>query len=366
LFTKLFSRQSEQSDLTEEQTIIQQAISAYQSEALPKGLGDFIDDLSLYEEKGALVADIMLPFPCQSELQVLANQVTQAINKPFVFRMTLTVNAVRAHNVANVKNIVAISSGKGGVGKSTTTVNLAKALQAEGAKVGILDADIYGPSIPTMLDLAGQRPTSEDGKRMKPLFQGELAAMSIGFLVDDAQAMVWRGPMASGAFSQLLNDTDWPELDYLLIDMPPGTGDIQLTLAQKVPVAGSVIVTTPQDIALADAQKGIAMFEKVKVPVLGVIENMSYHLCENCGHKSHLFGQDGGKDIAELNHAPLLGQLPLDIQIREEADLGQSSIFTEQDSDLSSQYRKIARNMASKLYYQLDMTSSDTPEIVRS
>ena len=270
---------------------------------------------------------------------------------------------MREHSLKNIGNIIAVASGKGGVGKSTTAVNLAYALMAEGAKVGILDADIYGPSIPTLLGLKGIKPTSNDGKNLTPLNANGLHAMSIGFLVSEDDATVWRGPMASSAFSQLLNETAWPELDYLIVDMPPGTGDIQLTLAQKVPVAAAIVVTTPQDLALADAVKGIAMFEKVKVPVLGVIENMSYHLCENCGHQSALFGHGGGEDIAQQYNTRLLGQLPLDITIRENADLGKSGLIENSTSDLAQVYRKIARNIGGELFNKLDARSPQTSEI---
>ena len=248
-----------------------------------------------------------------------------------------------------IRNIVAVASGKGGVGKSTTAVNLALALASEGAKVGILDADIYGPSQPRMLGLSGRRPTSSDGKRIRPLEAFGISCMSIGFLIDEDQPMIWRGPMVTQALQQLLGETDWGEIDYLIVDMPPGTGDIQLTLSQRVPVSGAVIVTTPQDIALLDARKGLRMFEKVKVPVLGIVENMSLHICSKCGHQEPIFGSGGGERMAEQYGVPLLGNLPLDIHIREEADAGQPSVVADPDGPAARAYLDIARRMSSRL-----------------
>jgi ATP-binding protein involved in chromosome partitioning len=266
--------------------------------------------------------------------------------------------------LAGVKNIVAVASGKGGVGKSTVAVNLALAWAAGGAQVGILDADIYGPSQPLMLGLAGQHPTSADGKHIRPLQAHGLSAMSIGFLVDPAQAVVWRGPMVTQALSQLLSETDWGELDYLVVDMPPGTGDIQLTLAQRVPVAGAIIVTTPQDIALADARKGLAMFEKVSVPVLGIIENMSVHVCSNCGHVEHIFGAGGGARMAAEYGVALLGELPLDARIREEADGGRPTVVAEPDSARARAYTEAARHAAAALARRAHDRSALFPKIV--
>jgi ATP-binding protein involved in chromosome partitioning len=251
--------------------------------------------------------------------------------------------------LAGIRNIIAVASGKGGVGKSTTAVNLALALASEGAKVGILDADIYGPSQPRMLGLSGRRPTTSDGKRIHPLEAFGIACMSIGFLIDEDQPMIWRGPMVTQALQQLLGETNWGDLDYLIVDMPPGTGDIQLTLSQRVPVSGAVIVTTPQDIALLDARKGLRMFEKVKVPVLGIVENMSLHVCSNCGHQEPIFGSGGGERMAEQYGVPLLGNLPLDIHIREEADAGQPSVVADPDGPAARAYLDIARRMASRL-----------------
>jgi ATP-binding protein involved in chromosome partitioning len=266
--------------------------------------------------------------------------------------------------LAGVKNIVAVASGKGGVGKSTVAANLALAWAAAGADVGILDADIYGPSQPLMLGLQGQRPGSPDGKRMVPLRAYGLSVMSIGFLVDAAQAVVWRGPMVTQALTQLLADTDWGELDYLVVDMPPGTGDIQLTLAQRVPVAGAIIVTTPQDIALADARKGLAMFEKVSIPVLGIIENMSVHVCSNCGHAEHIFGSGGGARMAGEYGVPLLGELPLDARIQQEADGGRPSVVAEPGSVRAQAYADAARRAAAALANRARDRSALFPKIV--
>ena len=263
--------------------------------------------------------------------------------------------SVRAHAVqANltphprVRNVIAVGSGKGGVGKSTTAVNLALALAAEGARVGLLDADVYGPSIPAMLGLSG-RPDSPDNKSIEPMRAFGVEAMSIGLLVDQDTPMIWRGPMATSALMQLFNDTLWGDLDYLLVDLPPGTGDIQLTLAQKIPVAGAVIVTTPQDIATLDAKKALKMFEKVEVPVLGIVENMAVHTCSNCGHVEHLFGQGGGERMAAQYGVPLLGSLPLDIAIREQGDAGQPVVVAAPDSAVAQAYRQTARVMAATL-----------------
>jgi ATP-binding protein involved in chromosome partitioning len=254
--------------------------------------------------------------------------------------------------IPNVRNIVAVASGKGGVGKSTTTVNLALAMAAEGASVGILDADIYGPSQPTMLGIAAGRPESTDGKTMEPMQAYGIQAMSIGFLIDQDTPMVWRGPMVTGALEQLLRETRWRDLDYLFVDLPPGTGDIQLTLAQKVPVTGAVIVTTPQDIALLDARKGLKMFEKVGVTIVGVVENMSTHICSNCGHEEHIFGAGGGAAMCKDYEVELLGSLPLDIRIREQTDGGKPTVVADPDGKIAMTYRQIARRIAVKLSEQ--------------
>ncbi len=250
-----------------------------------------------------------------------------------------------------MKNIIVVASGKGGVGKSTVSANLALALQAEGAKVGVLDADIYGPSQPRMLGVGG-KPESPDGKSIIPMQAHGLSVMSIGFMVEEDTPMIWRGPMVTQAMMQLLTDTRWEQLDYLIVDLPPGTGDIQLTLSQKVPVAGAVIVTTPQDIALLDARKALKMFEKVEVPVLGIVENMATHICSNCGHEEHIFGEGGGERMATQYEVPYLGSLPLDIRIREQADGGTPTVVAMPDSDLAARYREIARNAAGRLSCQ--------------
>ena len=247
-----------------------------------------------------------------------------------------------------MKNVIAVGSGKGGVGKSTTAVNLALALQLEGARVGVLDADVYGPSIPTMLGLSG-KPESPDNKSIEPMRAFGVEAMSIGFLIEADTPMIWRGPMATSALTQLFTDTVWGDLDYLLIDLPPGTGDIQLTLAQKIPVAGAVIVTTPQDVATLDAKKALAMFQKVNVPVLGIVENMAMHVCSNCGHQEHLFGEGGGQRMAAQYGVPLLGSLPLDIAIREQGDAGRPVVVSAPDSAVAQAYRQLARAMAAQL-----------------
>lgn len=262
----------------------------------------------------------------------------------------------------NVKNIVAVASGKGGVGKSTTAANLALALAAEGAKVGILDADIYGPSQPMMMGLEG-RPESADGKTMEPMRNHGVEVISIGFLVERDNAMIWRGPMATQALEQLLRQTNWGDLDYLIVDMPPGTGDIQLTLSQRVPLTGAVIVTTPQDIALIDARRGIKMFEKVGVPILGVVENMAVHVCSNCGHVEHIFGADGGKRMAAELGMDYLGALPLALSIREQADSGKPTVVSEPDGETAGLYKAIARQLAAKIAQRTKDFSSKFPTI---
>ncbi|WP_371378847.1 iron-sulfur cluster carrier protein ApbC [Thalassotalea aquiviva] len=361
MIKNLFSSKDKSSDLTDE---IKKYLQDHKSTTFPDGLLHSVLDFDVKKESRHYVVSMCLPFPCQGELENLLAEMVDALDIDLELSLSLKVNPVRQHQVKGIKNIIAIASGKGGVGKSTTSVNLAYALMAEGASVGILDADIYGPSLPTMLNLKGQRPTSKDGKLMQPLTAEGLSAMSIGFLMGEDDATVWRGPMASTAFTQMLNETDWPDLDYLIVDMPPGTGDIQLTLAQKIPVAGACIVTTPQDIALDDAKKGITMFDKVQVPVLGVVENMSYHICDNCGHQSHLFGVGGANRISEQFNVPVLGQLPLNLSIREDGDTGTNCVLQNATGELAQFYRNIARSMAATLYYQLDANSPYTPNII--
>jgi len=373
MFGKFFSKKSTANSpmsgltTTKKMQVITETLTDYRSENFPQGIFAVSSHfhINAIEQDKDITVELIMPFPCQGELKDIAASLAETLKQAVEFCVQLNVKAVRAFSLSgcqnNIKNIIAVASGKGGVGKSTTTVNLAYALIAEGAKVGILDADIYGPSIPTLLGLKNAKPNSADGKLLIPLTAHGLSAMSIGFLVDANDATVWRGPMASGAFNQLLTETAWPELDYLLIDMPPGTGDIQLTLAQKVPVAAAVIITTPQDMALIDAAKGIAMFDKVKVPVLGIIENMSYHLCEKCGHKSHIFGEAGGLQMAKSKQTQLLGQLPLDMSIRQDADFGQSDIIENSTGDIAQLYRRIARNIVGQLFLQLDNASPLTP-----
>ncbi len=300
--------------------------------------------------------DVVLPYPAQTVIAEIKAMLEEGIKAATGATATANVTwKVVAHGVQKgvklipgVKNIIAVSSGKGGVGKSTTAVNLALALAAEGASVGMLDADIYGPSQPTMLGITG-RPESPDGQNLEPMYGHGLQAMSIGFLIDVETPMVWRGPMVTQALEQLLNQTNWKDLDYLVVDLPPGTGDIQLTLAQRVPVTGAVIVTTPQDIALIDARKGLKMFEKVGVPILGVVENMSLHICSNCGHEERIFGEGGGERMCKDYGVEFLGGLPLDIRIREEADSGNPTVVAAPDSRIAQIYRQIARRVAVKV-----------------
>ena len=315
--------------------------------------------------------DIELGYPGRSQFEPVRLAVTKALKAAGAANASVTVRSkVVAHAVQRgvklvpgIKNIVAVASGKGGVGKSTTAVNLALALAAEGASVGMLDADIYGPSQPTMLGIAG-RPESKDGKSLEPMEGHGLQAISIGFLIDVDTPMVWRGPMVTQALEQLLKDTRWRELDYLVVDLPPGTGDIQLTLAQKVPVTGAVIVTTPQDIALIDARKGLKMFEKVGIPILGVIENMSTHLCPKCGHESHIFGSGGAERMCKDYGTELLGALPLDMAIREQADSGKPTVVSDPDGAVAQVYKRIARRVAVKIAESQKDSSSKFPNIV--
>jgi len=360
MFSKFFSSKGVSQEA--KNTIIS-FLEAYCSDCFPQGFLSICSTPSFSIDDACIVVHVTLPFPCDGELDEMSIALSELVGHTTIIHADYQIQAVRQHKLKGIRNIIAVTSGKGGVGKSTTAVNLAYALIEEGSSVGILDADIYGPSIPTMLGLKGQQPTSNNGKSITPLDANGLTAMSIGLLIGEEDATVWRGPMASRAFSQLLNETLWPELDYLIVDMPPGTGDIQLTLSQSVPVAGAIVVTTPQDIALADAIKGIAMFDKVKVPVLGLVENMSYHLCENCGHQSHLFGENGGLHTAEKKNIPLLGQLPLNIDIRQDVDSGNASVLQNSTSDIALLYRKLARNVASELFYQLDARSPNTVDI---
>ncbi|MCK5697402.1 MAG: iron-sulfur cluster carrier protein ApbC [Gammaproteobacteria bacterium] len=314
--------------------------------------------------------DIELGFPHQGYEQTLSDNIKEAL-KSLADDVTvnisskIVIHAVQkgVQPIQGVKNIVAVASGKGGVGKSTTTVNLALALAAEGARVAVLDADIYGPSMPRMLGITG-KPESADGKSLEPLVNYDIQTMSIGFLIDDDTPMIWRGPMVTQALEQLFKDTRWKDVDYLVVDLPPGTGDVQLTLAQKIPVSGAVIVTTPQDIALLDARKGLKMFEKVNVPVLGVVENMSTHICSNCGHEERIFGEGGGKRMSEEENVDLLGSLPLDMSIRQLADDGKPTVIAEPDSRITELYTDIARKVAAKLALKARDYSNKFPKIV--
>ena len=315
--------------------------------------------------------DVELGYPAASQMAALRRALVDAArgvagigNVSVHIRSVIVAHSVQ-RGVAllpKVKNIVAIASGKGGVGKSTTTANLALALAAEGARVGILDADIYGPSQPMMMGISG-RPESADGKTMDPLENHGVQVMSIGFLVEPDQAMIWRGPMATQALDQLLRQTNWGELDYLLVDMPPGTGDIALTLSQRVPLTGAVIVTTPQDIALLDAKKGLTMFEKVSVPIVGIVENMSVYVCPNCGHTEHIFGADGGRLMAEQYKVAYLGALPLNLSIREQADSGRPTVVADPDGDIAQVYKAVARRIAVTIAQKAKDFSSKFPTI---
>lgn len=318
---------------------------------------DFVSTKALKNlqiQEGDVSFDIELGYPAKSQIPAMRKALVAAA-KGVAGVENVSVNIatkVISHAVQrgvqlmpNVKNIIAVASGKGGVGKSTTAANLALALAAEGANVGLLDADIYGPSQPMMLGI-DRRPESEDGKTMEPLENHGVQVMSIGFLVDQDEAMIWRGPMATQALEQLLRQTNWKDLDYLIVDLPPGTGDIQLTLSQRVPMTGAVIVTTPQDIALLDAKKGIKMFEKVGVPILGIVENMAVHVCSNCGHVEHIFGADGGKKMAAQYNMDYLGALPLDINIRLQADSGKPTVVADPDGEVAGIYKSVARRVA--------------------
>ena len=353
---------------------LQQALQAVTD---PNTGKDFVTTKALKNLKvdGADVSfDIELGYPAKSQHAALRKALVAAA-KSVAGTGNVTVNIVTKvvshaaqRGVAlmpNVKNIIAVASGKGGVGKSTTAVNLALALSAEGASVGLLDADIYGPSQPMMMGVEG-RPESADGKTMDPLENHGVQVMSIGFLVAKDEAMIWRGPMATQALEQLLRQTNWRDLDYLIIDMPPGTGDIQLTLSQRVPLTGAVIVTTPQDIALLDARKGIKMFEKVGVPILGIVENMAVHVCSNCGHVEHIFGQDGGKKMAAEYGMDYLGALPLDINIRLQADNGRPTVVADPDGEVAGIYKAVARQMAIKIAAKAKDFSAKFPTITVS
>ncbi|NKN32114.1 iron-sulfur cluster carrier protein ApbC [Marichromatium bheemlicum] len=351
---------------------IETAIKSYREPHLGRDLmaAHAVRDITI--DAGRVRIAITLGFPAAGVRAEIAEAVRAPVAAlPGVDQVEVeVVSEIKAHAVQkslkpidNVKNIIAVASGKGGVGKSTTAANLALALAAEGAKVGLLDADIYGPSQPRMLGITGQ-PESRDGNTLEPMQRYGLQAMSIGFLIDEETPMIWRGPMVTQALEQLLKDTNWSALDYLVIDLPPGTGDTQLTLAQKVPVSGALIVTTPQDIALLDARKGLKMFQKVEVPVLGIVENMSIHICSKCGHEEHIFGEGGGQAMSEQYGVELLGALPLDIAIREQADGGKPTVVAAPESRSAEIYREIARKTAAKLSLQAKDYAAKFPRIV--
>jgi len=351
---------------------IEEAIKGYVEPHLQRDLVNAKSVKNIEIDGDKVKVTVELGFPAKGIFDEIAQAVKSAVESlDGVSSADVDVTSkVVAHSVQkalkpidNVKNIIAVASGKGGVGKSTVAVNLALALSAEGARVGILDADIYGPSQPRMLGISG-KPESNDGQTLEPMNSYHLQAMSIGFLIDEETPMIWRGPMVTQALEQLLNDTNWSDLDYLIIDLPPGTGDTQLTLAQKVPVSGAIVVTTPQEIALLDARKGFKMFEKVEVPVLGIVENMSTHICSNCGEVEAIFGEGGGQRMADEYGVDFLGGLPLDISIREGTDSGKPSVVADPESKIAKIYREIARKAAAKLALQAKSYASKFPNIV--
>ncbi|MBI2383292.1 MAG: iron-sulfur cluster carrier protein ApbC [Gammaproteobacteria bacterium] len=351
-------------------TELHAALDSYVDPLIGRGLAGAGAVKSAEIEHGRAKVELELGFPAAGDRDRLAAAVSGAVKSRLGLDCDVTVGwAIKSHAVQKnlqplpqIRNIIAVASGKGGVGKSTVAANLALALHLEGARVGILDADIYGPSQPRMLG-STERPTSQDGKIMDPVIAHGIQAMSIGFLIDEEQPMIWRGPMVTQALAQLLSETRWKDLDYLVVDLPPGTGDVQLSLSQRIPVSGAVIVTTPQDIALLDARKGLQMFRRVEVSVLGVVENMSYHVCSNCGHRENIFGEGGGARMAGQYHVELLGQLPLDIRIREQSDGGRPTVIAEPDSDIARRYRDIARKAAARLAYGVPEGAFPTIEI---
>ena len=356
-------------ELTKEQ--VEAALTQIQDPYIGKDLVASNTVKNIEIDGGNVNVSVELGYPAKGIKDDVATEIEEKIREAGAENVEANVSwSIEARSVQkslkpleNIKNVIAVASGKGGVGKSTTAVNLALALSMEGANVGVLDADIYGPSQPRMLGVSGQ-PKSSDGKSLEPMESHGLQAMSIGFLIDEETPMIWRGPMVTQALEQLLNDTRWRGLDYLVVDLPPGTGDVQLTLAQKIPVSGAVIVTTPQDIALLDARKGLKMFEKVEVPVLGIVENMSIHICSECGHEESIFGEGGGARMAEESGVEMLGALPLDIHIREQADGGNPTVAAMPDSRIAEIYREIARKAAAKLASQSKDYSAKFPKIV--
>ncbi|TQF71014.1 iron-sulfur cluster carrier protein ApbC [Pseudoalteromonas luteoviolacea] len=322
-------------------------LSGYRSAIFPMGIqSEWIKQTN--KESDCWQVRIELPFAARSQTALIQSYLAEHLK--VTTNIVLDTQLPEAYKFKKIKHIILVASGKGGVGKSTTAVNFALALQSQGANVGLLDADIYGPSIPSLLGLVGEQPTAKDDKMLNPMEKYGLKTMSIGYLVPAESATVWRGPMASQALNQLLNETDWGDLDYLIVDMPPGTGDIQLTMTQKLPASGAVIVTTPQDLALADAQKGIAMFSQVNLPIIGLVENMSFFNCTHCGEKNHLFGQDGGNQLAARHGVPLLAEIPLDVNIREESERGAN--FIENASPITEHYTYCAQLVSSMLFLQ--------------
>ena len=320
---------------------------------------------------GALCVEVVLPYAASGETSVWQDRVSRAlsgvapggkVNVTVSVKVKARAIPATMKRLPGIKNVIAVASGKGGVGKSTTAANLALALAAEGARVGMMDADIYGPSQTMMLGAAGQAYSNEQNK-IEPKVAHGVQVISMGMLTNDDTPMVWRGPMASSAMEQLLTETAWDDVDYLIVDMPPGTGDIQLTLSQRVPVTGAIIVTTPQDIALLDAKKGLVMFEKVKVPILGIVENMAMHVCSNCGHTEHIFGEGGGQHMADQYNVQFLGALPLDIRIREQADSGRPSVVAEPDGPIANAYREIARTVGARVALLSEDHSAKFPSI---
>src|SRR2546430_2561741 len=357
-------------------SVTQEQVHAALKEVIDPNTGkDFVATKSARNiklEGGSVSLEIELGYPAKTQLDPIRKLIAGKLRGiPGVSAVNVSVaSKIISHTVQRgvklipgVKNLVAVPSGRGGVGKSTTAVNLALALAAEGASVGVLDADIYGPSQPMMLGIAG-RPESRDGKTLEPLEAYGVQAMSIGFLIDADTPMVWRGPMVTQALEQLLKDTNWREVDFLIVDLPPGTRDIQLTLSQKVPVTGAVIVTTPQDIALIDARKGLKMFEKVGVPIVGIVENMSIHICSNCGRAEHIFGQGGAERMCREHNVPFLGALPLDIRIREQVDSGRPTVVADPDGKVTAIYKDIARKTAVTIAQRAEDFSAKFPNIV--
>jgi len=358
------------SELSQEQ--IESAIKSYNDPYLDTDLVSAKTIKNIEITNQTVKVDVRLGFPAKGYAKKLKMTLTDKLKALGITEPEINISfEIEAHEVQKgvpaingVKNIIAVASGKGGVGKSTTSVNLALALSAEGAGVGLLDADIYGPSQPRMLGVQGAKPNSTDGKTLEPVVSYDLQSMSIGYMVEEDTPMIWRGPMVTQALEQLLKDTNWKDLDYLIVDLPPGTGDTQLTLAQKIPVSGAIIVTTPQDIALLDARKGLKMFEKVEVPVLGIVENMSIHICSNCGHEEHIFAQGGGTKLAEEENVDFLGGLPLDSKIRENTDDGKPTVVADPNSRITEIYRDIARRATAKLALQKKNYQDKFPNIV--